>query len=418
MDRYITESLLKPKRNQTVNEIRKYKKIISEKTAEELRQIIASYGLNPEGKSTSQMEQMIAMAMWAQNHPGEEFPEEFSPMLAKDSSTADSNWVRNTYRASEWYIETKLDGMRAVAQFYPNGKFSLTSRSRSAVDFLYPDNSSNVLGFQNIKNPFKGKTVLDGELMSPTNSIPTLAGTMTTTSLQAVVSLVNMPKEESLKIQRRLGSLYYVVFDILYFNGDNVQNLPFEQREVLASTAVDLLVDLNPGIPISKNPTIKDYDDPWQIFKDYVDSGGEGVMFKRRSGVYRQDYRSGDLQKLKGFKTVDGFITGQIAAKAGSRYDRENLIAGVKVSAYVDGIKTEIADVSGLTLDQRREMTVIDDNGAAVLDPEMVGRVVELIGQQWSPRGKLVSARITNWRDDRVASSCQLTADDIRPSER
>ena len=76
--------------------------------------------------------------------------------------------------------------------------------------------------------------------MSPKAVVDT-GKTVTASSLQAVVSLVHMAPAESLKIQRKIGSLFYVAFDILFYDGKDVQTESYETREALLSSAVEIL---------------------------------------------------------------------------------------------------------------------------------------------------------------------------------
>lgn len=388
---------------------------LKEAAADVLRQKIMALGLDPTGKSIPDMEKVLAMAIWAQEHPNEEFPEEFEAMLASNKVVASRDWINKNFKSSEWWIQMKKDGMRSL-MFLNGPVLRMTSRNRSATNFLLTPHEDKVLGFQNIKNPFKGKTVLDGELLSPTKSVDTLSGTTTTTQLQAVVSLTNMPQEDSFRIQRKVGSLYYACFDILWFDGENVQDLPYEKREELCVAAVNALREANPSMPIEAVPTIKVYDDPWQIFQDAVNDNEEGIMFKKRSMTYQQGKRVAGQQKLKAIDTVDGFITGFIKPTPTGR--NKDVIGGILVSAYVDGKPRVIANISGLSDDLRRKMTVMGDDGKPQLNPEYLNRCVQITGNNWSRTGKLVHPKLDDWRDDKSPEQCQLTAADITGADR
>lgn len=262
-----------------------------------LKDKIKALGLDPDGKSVKEMEQVIAMALWAQNHPGEEFPDQFDPMLAKDSTKATKDWINENFKDTDWILQEKINGMRSILTL--NGdKVRMTSRSKSVSDFLFTPHQDSVLGFQDIKNPFKGKTVLDGELFSKRTKIDT-GQTVTESPLQAVVALVHMNAKESLEIQEKYnGPLVYKCFDILYFNGDDVQDLPYEERDKLAGTAIEMLRHDNPDLPIQKVDSVTSYKSAWEIFQQYVKEGKEGC-FEGHSRVMMADGSFKRIDSLK-----------------------------------------------------------------------------------------------------------------------
>lgn len=140
------------------------KRILDGLTSEELKQKILALGLDPTGKSVKEMYNVLSMALFAQQNPGEEFPEQFDPMLAQDSTSADDDWIDNLYKADEWLIQEKKNGMRSVLQLYPDKPLRATSRALSVKTFTFSAHNQNVLAFNDLENPFKGKTVIDGEL--------------------------------------------------------------------------------------------------------------------------------------------------------------------------------------------------------------------------------------------------------------
>lgn len=88
------------------------------RSATELRQEVKSLGMNPSGMSRKEMEMVIAMSWFAKENPGEEFPDQFDPMLARDSSKADKDWIEENFKDTEYYLEEKVDGMRSILALY------------------------------------------------------------------------------------------------------------------------------------------------------------------------------------------------------------------------------------------------------------------------------------------------------------
>lgn len=395
-------------------ELNKHQRVEDAVTSAELKQKLLAYGLNPEGKSMREMELMLGMAMFAESHPGEEFPDQFDPMLANDATSADGDWIDSIYNSSEWIIQEKKNGMRSILNLTPGKAPIATSRAVSVKNYLFPTHDSNVKFLQTLKNPFKGKTVLDGELMSPKTRIWTGA-VWTASPLQAVVALVAMSPEDSLAIQDEIGSLKYEAYDILFYDGLNVQDLPYEERDDILQEAVNRIKEANPDAAMTKVDSIREYESAYKIFSEHIEQGKEGVMLKRKSAPYKQGYRSSDLMKLKGFVTVDGFITGSVPSTKGK--GNENLIGGFVISAYVDGVQQVIANISNITNKIRTEATVLDADGKPTLNPEYLNKCVEIKGQEFGKNNKLGSARINEWRPDKNPEDCQLKADDVKPKE-
>ena len=150
------------------------------------------------------------------------------------------------------------------------------------------------------------------------------------------------------------------------------------------------------------------------FFRQWVDLGHEGLVVKSRKGKYQQGKRSADWTKLKGKITVDGFITG--AVPSSKEKSLKDYIGGFKISAYVDGVITEIAAISNISMDIRTDAT-ITVNGEPQLNPEYLNKCVEMVGQEFNKNGRLGSARINEWRPDKSPEDCKLTAEDIKTKD-
>ena len=91
----------------------------------------------------------------------------------------------------------------------------------------------------------------------------------------------------------------------------------------------------------------------------------------------------------------------------------KNLVGCLKVSVLLkraDGetIWHEIARVPNIPLEMRKEITVVE-NGFPTLRKEIMGRVVEVDGQQVSARAlRLTHPRLIRWRDDKNVNSLQV----------
>jgi ATP-dependent DNA ligase len=91
--------------------------------------------------------------------------------------------------------------------------------------------------------------------------------------------------------------------------------------------------------------------------------------------------------KLK--KTYDLIVTGYNIAETGRHTGK---LKSLRCSAYINGILTEVANVSGMT-DQIRYAVCHAD----------IGRVVEVRSQFRAARGRLRHPRFIRWREDKIS---------------
>lgn len=308
----------------------------------------------------------------------------------------------------------KINGQRLILCLNPDGTTNMTSRARSVKTFRYSELDNHVLGLQNLKSPFKGRTILDGEIICDNPNIKLPSGVETTSTLQSTVALMHMNSEDSLKFQKDNGfSLRYKVFDILMLDGEDVQKEPYSTRKDLVYTACTKIKELNPDCSIDILPVIDDYESAWDEFEKYVSEGGEGLILKKKDAPYEQGKRTRNQWKLKGRLTIDAYVTGYVPASEDKSL--KDFIGGLVFSTHYHGKEIEIAAVSNLTMYDRKRFTDYDSDGNPVLKKSMLGTCAELCGQNFKEGSlRLGSARIENWRDDKNPEDCVLQDEMIR----
>ncbi|HEY5392546.1 MAG TPA: non-homologous end-joining DNA ligase, partial [Hanamia sp.] len=185
------------------------------------------------------------------------FPGKISPMLA--------TLVNEPFDKPGWQYEVKWDGYRAIA-FVKNGKVELSSRnSKSFNDKFYP--------LFNELQTWKMNVILDGEIVSLSEK-----GKADFSSLQGWRSEAD-------------GQLVYYVFDILWYEGNDLMQLPLQhRREILKSI-----------LPVSENVKLSENFDTngIEFFKLAQDMSLEGIMAKREDSLYFPGNRSKDWLKIK-----------------------------------------------------------------------------------------------------------------------
>lgn len=211
---------------------------VKDASSSDLKKLMESYGLDSSGLSVDQMQTALGEYLWNQQHPGEEMPEQVAPMLIHDLTAEGKDYISKNFTSKEWWAQRKINGMRFILQINPDGSTHMTSRSRSVQTFRYSKLDGRVLSLRDMKSPFDGKVVLDGEIIMPKAEIVLPSGVETKSTLQSTVALMHLNITESLQMQRKYGSLRYCVFDILKLNGESTEKLPYSERSELVVTTV------------------------------------------------------------------------------------------------------------------------------------------------------------------------------------
>lgn len=197
------------------------------------------------------------------------FPKSIKPELA--------TLVDKPFDNPEWIFEIKWDGYRALA--FMNGPLrTLKSRNDKTFDEkFYP-----VL--EAIKK-WNINAIVDGEIvMVNEEGLPTFGG------------LQNWRSEAD-------GQLTYNVFDIMWFNGKNLTDMPLiERRKILEKN----IPKSNAIIRLSEAVEGKGI----EFFKVAREMGLEGIMAKRKDSAYVPNERTKDWLKIKSNKRQEMVIGG------------------------------------------------------------------------------------------------------------
>ncbi|MDD5674583.1 MAG: non-homologous end-joining DNA ligase [Chitinivibrionales bacterium] len=227
-------------------------------------------------------------------------PVTVSPMLA----TA----IKKPFIDPDWIFEIKWDGYRAIA-IVGKKKVMLHSRNQKSFSLKFAPIVASLkkLAFE---------AVLDGEVVAVNNK--------------------GLPDFQMLQDYEKsgLGRLIYYVFDILYYQGRNLKELPLIERK-------ELLKKILPSLG-----NIKFADHVWKegvaFFNAATRKGLEGIVAKDSKSIYREGIRSPHWLKIKKQMTQDCVIAGFTAPK-GSRSFLGSLVLG----AFTKGELTYIGESGG-----------------------------------------------------------------------
>ena len=218
--------------------------------------------------------------------PKQTFYDKVQPMLA--------TLVDKPFDSDDWLYEVKWDGYRAVA-FVNNKAVELKSRNdKSFNEKFYPV-------YQELQK-LGLKAVLDGEVVAVDNNGQANFG-----------KLQNWRSEAD-------GELLFYIFDILWYNGQDLKELPLTQRrEILRSVLPEHNI-----IRISR-----DFDTSGTEFLEAAKKMGlEGIMAKRKDSIYHTGDRTKDWLKIKANKRQEVVIGGYTKNEGTAKYF-SSLLVGV-----------------------------------------------------------------------------------------
>src|SRR3989441_8478334 len=217
-------------------------------------------------------------------------PKTLEPMKAQ--------MVDKAFDDDRWLFEVKWDGIRLVS-FIDNGKVSLQTRAGRIVDDEYPQ-------LQAVSRLVSAKqAVLDGEIVA-----------LDEEGRPSFQLLQNRGKEPH--------PMQYVVFDIVYLDGQRLFRVPLEDRKRLLRDIVrdsDLLKYSEHVLGEGK-----------AFFKAAQQKQLEGIVAKLRDSPYQPGMRSSAWLKIKAVRQQEVVIGGFTEPRGGRRH-----FGALIVGVYEDG---------------------------------------------------------------------------------
>ncbi len=213
-----------------------------------------------------------------QEAPVKPLPHGIQPMLA--------TLVKAPFDHPEWLFEVKWDGYRALAEIQ-GGKVSLYTRNQISLNkkFFPVTEALQKFGFE---------AVLDGEIV--------------------VVDDQGQPNFQMLQNYQKFGRghLLYYVFDLLFFDGHDLTNLPLLRRKEL----------LKKILPSAKHIKFSDHvrKEGVLFFQVVKEKGLEGIIAKHSQSLYLVGKRSRQWLKIKTQLAQEGVIGGFTEPRGGRKY--------------------------------------------------------------------------------------------------
>ena len=326
--------------------------------------------------------------------PGRErdpFPENLVPMLAKLSTLPreDGNWA----------VEVKWDGIRAIAYCRP-GRVELQTRNLNEVGAQYPEvrRIARALGSHD--------AVLDGEIVAfDEHGRP---------SFERLQQRMHLTDDNVVRRRMKTHPVVYVVFDLLYLDGEDLMGQPYaRRRELLEGLGLSGESWQTPGHSVGRAK---------ELLAASREQGLEGVMLKRLDSTYAPGKRTGAWLKVKNVSrqelVVGGWTLGEgrrkqhLGALLVGYFDREG---GKRVLRYAGKVGTgfSAAELTALAarlapLGRRTSPFAPGSKlpkGAQFVEPRLVA---EIEYREITAEGMLRHAAYKGLREDKAASEVVL----------
>jgi bifunctional non-homologous end joining protein LigD len=302
--------------------------------------------------------------------PAKPMPRGIKPMLA--------TIVKEPFDHPDWIFEVKWDGYRAVAEIRDGG-ISLYSRNGISFNRKFPSITDSL-------EKFGYEAVLDGEIV--------------------VVDDRGYPDFQMLQDYQKSGSghLLYYVFDLLYFAGHDLTDLPLIKRKALLKKILPSVSHIKFSDHVGKEGVL--------FFRVAKEKGLEGIIAKHAQSAYRIGRRSRHWLKVKTHLTQEGVIAG-FTEPRGRRKHFGALVLGVfkgNELVYIGhtgggfGAKmlSEIREKLTLLIRKKCPFKVVPETNAPVtwVKPELV---CEVVFHGWTDEGIMRQPVFLRIREDKAA---------------
>jgi DNA ligase-1 len=193
---------------------------------------------------------------------------------------------------SDWSAEHKWDGIRSQT-IIRDSQIFVWSRGEELVTDKYPE-------FQALVNAIPNGTVLDAEILPfPNNEIGTFNDLQTRIGRKTVSAALLKKTPVILK-----------VYDILEWNGEDIRNLPYQERRIILESLFAEIKDKGLPIRLSERVQFSTWEELTTERTCSREMRSEGLMLKKNDSPYLVGRKKGDWWKWKiAPLTIDAVLT-------------------------------------------------------------------------------------------------------------
>ncbi|PGS56370.1 non-homologous end-joining DNA ligase [Bacillus sp. AFS041924] len=186
----------------------------------------------------------------------------------------------------KWISQIKWDGVR-ILTYFDGKEVKLFNRKLNDRTVIFPEltNLTSYTAAQSI--------ILDGEVIAlDQNGNP---------SFHEVMRRDGIRRMDRIDSAIEAVPIFYMIFDILFYNGEWVTDLPLKERQELLSEAIE------PNKHIQVVPSNTDGVALFEVAKQH---GLEGIVCKKLTSKYFINGKNDAWQKVKNYKDIIAIIGG------------------------------------------------------------------------------------------------------------
>lgn len=214
---------------------------------------------------------------------------DFKPVIPFEPVTASA-----VPQGEDWISQIKWDGVRMLTYYEGSGhSVQLFNRKRNERTMQYPEllNIEQYAAVQSV--------ILDGEIIALENGKP---------SFHQVMRRDGIRKPSGVALTKTQVPVTYMVFDLLYLNGQWVIERPLQDRRQL----LEEILRPHPHVqPVDNHP------DAAALFQVVQSYGMEGIVMKDPHSAYGIRGKDGRWLKLKAIRDLNA-VVGGVTYRAGT----------------------------------------------------------------------------------------------------
>ncbi|MCM3728608.1 non-homologous end-joining DNA ligase [Neobacillus cucumis] len=186
----------------------------------------------------------------------------------------------------DWIAQVKWDGVR-ILTYADNQTVRLYNRKKNERTLHYPE-------ITNIDHYCSSRSViLDGEVIA--------LGKNGKPAFHEVMRRDGLRKLDRLKMIAESVPIIYMIFDVLYLDGEWINNKPFHERNEILTQII------TPNDQIQLVPSVTEAEALLNAIKE---QGMEGIVLKRNSSPYAIGKKRDDWLKVKNYRDIIAVIGG------------------------------------------------------------------------------------------------------------
>ncbi|WP_223068126.1 RNA ligase family protein [Paenibacillus caui] len=184
-----------------------------------------------------------------------------------------------------WVAQVKWDGVRMLA-YYDGHASRLINRKGNDRTRQYPE-FTDVTGYCRAQS-----VILDGEMIAIEGGKP---------SFHAIMKRDSLRKQSEIDAGVQRVAVSYMIFDVLYLNGEWLTGRTLEQRQQLLQELI---------MPHERLQLCQNYNDAEQLYAVMKQHGWEGVVCKNLDSAYAIGGKDKRWQKKKIFRDLYAAVGG------------------------------------------------------------------------------------------------------------